>query len=293
MATFHFPINEDGFENIVSYSPHDAIICQQKPFGKISAEEYLSYARIDIKDGSTNGLINSLSNAKRCFHYIVDRLLFRFCLRTATLKMRFPRKIKLLSDLNIIPGTLLRRFNQERNEMEHEYSEPTRDVVNGAIDLCELLLLATERFLIRTPYQLRIKFRNDNRDLLTVLELGGDTIKFYEILGSELQNGPNGDYYGGVLHVFAKDDLNEGLSIKRIEEDDIILNSKNGDSWMPILRSYTSIARESTKFGSLPDKPKGAITRYVELEMLYSVIDEMTKRNKKTTATPHKPNPHA
>jgi len=78
MTTFHFPINEDGFENIVSYSSKDTIICQQKPFGSISAEEYLNYARIDVKDGSKNGLINSLSNAKRCFHYIVDRLLYRY-----------------------------------------------------------------------------------------------------------------------------------------------------------------------------------------------------------------------
>ena len=84
MARFYFPINEKGFENIVSFSPLDIIICPRKPFGNVSAEEYLEFAKSDLKHGNKAGLVNALSNAKRCFHYQVDRLLYRYALREAS-----------------------------------------------------------------------------------------------------------------------------------------------------------------------------------------------------------------
>jgi hypothetical protein len=42
------------------------------------------------------------------------------------------------------------------------------------------MFLASERFLRNTPGRLRIKFKNDNRDLIVLLEPGGKKIQFFE-----------------------------------------------------------------------------------------------------------------
>lgn len=166
MTKFYFPKPEEGRENISTFSPLDYIICQRKPFGELSAEEYLEFAKNDRVRGSKADLVNALGNTKRSFHYQVDRLLYRYALHKATAKFKFPKKLELLSELQILSGTLLRVFNRERNLMEHEYAAPKEEIVDSAIDLCELLLLATERFVKNTPGRMRVKFRDDDRDLI-------------------------------------------------------------------------------------------------------------------------------
>jgi hypothetical protein len=142
-----FPEGNPDFEGVISYSPMHRIVCQEKPFGDVSAEEYLTFTRDDLSRDDRAGLVNSLGNAKRCFHCHVDRLLYRFGLRDATDSLHFPRKIDLLNELRIVSGTLHRVFNRERNAVEHDYVAPTPEIDEGSVDLCELLLLATERFL--------------------------------------------------------------------------------------------------------------------------------------------------
>jgi hypothetical protein len=137
VTTFHFPVEKE-FETISCFSQLDSFICAKKPFGDVTAEEYFEFAKAARLRGDKAGLVDALSNAKRCFHYQVDRLLYRYGLRKATISMSFPDKVRLLSELKIIPGTLLRLFNKERNAMEHEYTSPTEDTVDGSIDLCEL-----------------------------------------------------------------------------------------------------------------------------------------------------------
>jgi len=77
MAYFYFPTSEEEFENITAFSPLDTFFWLDKPFGDISAEEYLQFAKKDLKIGDKASLINALSNAKRCLHYQVDHLLYR------------------------------------------------------------------------------------------------------------------------------------------------------------------------------------------------------------------------
>jgi len=277
LARYHFPINKKEFETVVSFSPLDNIICQRKPFGDVTAEEYLEFAKSDLKSGYKSGLVNALSNAKRCFHYQIDRLLYRYALRKAFSKRDFPQKLEVLSELHIISGTLLRVFNRERNTMEHNYTSPSREIVEGSIDLCDLLLLATERFIENTPGRMRVKFRNDDRDIIILLEPGADKIQFFEVLGTELENGPNGKFYGGTIFKFGADnEPKEGITINRIANNDIKITLSNKDEWLPILRIFSAVASDPSGFLTLPNEPMAVIHTFLPWKTLKEAIDRMT-----------------
>lgn len=265
MTIIYFP-NESKWENVSAFSPLDRLICQQKPFGDITAEEYLGFARKDLLQGVDANLVNALSNSKRCFHYQVDRLLFRYGLRKASTELDFPHKIELLSELKIVSGTLLRVFNRERNAMEHEYTSPSKEIVEGSVDLCDLLLLATERFLHDTPRRVRVKFKDDDRDIILLLEHELHIIQFLEILGTELTKEEKREYYTPVIFDAFTDKLREGFTIKRIDKQDIELTLSNKEKWMPLLKIFSAAARTPSGFEKLPDKPMISIQHTLPLK---------------------------
>jgi hypothetical protein len=93
------------------------------------------------------------------------------------------------------------------------------------------MFLASERFLRNTPGRLRIKFKNDNRDLIVLLEPGGKKIQFFEILETDLRDGPNGKkFYNSILFDMDHKAL-ENTKIKRIEDNDIEITSSNKNGW--------------------------------------------------------------
>jgi hypothetical protein len=156
--------------------------------------------------------------------------------------MSFPDKLKLLSEFNIIPPTLLGRYNKERNEMEHEYTKPSHEIVLGSMELCDLIFLASERFLLDTPRRLRIKFKDDDRDLIALLEPGGTKIQFFEILGANQVDDANGKYYSDRVFDFEGKPL-ENIKINRLENSDIELAIVDKNKWFLLLKIFSSIAR--------------------------------------------------
>jgi hypothetical protein len=282
MTIFYFPSNEKGLENVISFSPIDRISCERKPFGEIAAEEYLEFAKVDVAKGGKAGFVNALGNAKRCFHYQIDRLLFRYGLKEMISKLDFPEKLDLLSELGIMSGTLLRIFNRERNTMEHDYAAPKEEVVQGALDLCDLLLLATERFFQNTPGRLRVTFRNDKRDIMLLLEPGSDRIRFFEIRGTKLEKGPNGRYFGGTLsQIDAENELQNGLTLVRNEREDLPITLSNKEKWAPLLRIFSLAARDPQGLARLPDEPIIRIEHSMLWKEFRKAIYEMAKRSSK------------
>jgi hypothetical protein len=191
----------------------------------------------------------------------------------------FLEKVELLSELGIVSGTLLRIFNRERNVMEHDYLAPKEETVHGSIDLCDLLLLATERFLQNTPGRVRVTFRNDKRDIMLFLEPGSGNIQFFEILGTNLENGPNGKYFGGILFQLGiKEELREGITLRRNEKEDIQVTLANREKWAPLLRMFSLAAREPKSLDRLPDEPMAVLQQFIPLRELKEAFDRMTKR---------------
>lgn len=262
MARYLFPVNDPDFLGVTSYSPLHQILCPEKPFGDVSAEEYLQFARDDFAKKSKAGLVSALSNAKRCFHYHTDRLLYRFGLRAATTKSKFPAKIDLLQDLRIVSGTLLKVYNRERNAMEHDYESPTEEVTEGSIDLCELYMLATERYLNNTPASLRVLLTADDRDLIYRLEPGGDSIEKFQVTGTTIQETQHGFIYKEPLYELASDEIAEGVSIQPLPDSEIPLRLNNKQEWLQALRMFSSAAREKSG-PQYPDEPVAVISHTV------------------------------
>ena len=254
MAIYYFPEDDPDFEGIISYSPMHIAVCPEKPFGDVSAEEYLDFARNDLSRGDRAGLVNALGNAKRCFHCHVDRLLFRFSLLKAANSLNFPDKIELLRELKLVSGTLLRVFNRERNAMEHDYVAPTIEIAEGSVDLCELLLLATERYLCEVPMNMRVVLKDDDRDLMFQLEAGTNTLKKYEIIGTTLEETKHGKSYKESLYKFGEDTLAEGISINPLPAEEIVLTIPNKPSWLNLLRMFSSCAKQK-RHQKYPDEP--------------------------------------
>jgi hypothetical protein len=245
MSVYYFPEGDPKFTNVIAYSPIALGVCPQKPFGDVSAEEFFDFAKADLRREGRSGLVDAFGNAKRCFHYQVDKLLYRFGLRSSTSELPFPVTIDLLSDLDIIPVTLLRVFNRERNSMEHDYSSPKKEIVESSIDLCELLFLATDRYLFMVPAKMRVVLKNDQRDLMFSLDPGSNCIEKFVIKGSTIQESKYGKIYKESLFELSSDKLTKGLTIESLPKEKIELKLENKEQWIPALRMFSSTARHS------------------------------------------------
>jgi len=281
MSIYYFPKDDPDFSGIISYSPYHSIVCNKRPFGDVCAEEYLEFARADLARGDRAGLLDSFGNSKRCFHYHIDRLLFRFGLRDTTSNSDFPMKLELLRELRIISGTLLRVFNRERNAMEHDYIAPPREIVEGAIDLCELLLQATERYLTRTPARIRVVLASDDRDLILTLEPGSTCIRKFVVHGSTSEETKYGKVYKEPLFKLGDDSLSDGLSIEEKPDEAIPLKLENKDQWLQILRMFSAASSESpTHPHQYPEELLVIIQHVIPLKVAREAFEAMIRDKK-------------
>ncbi|KLU63341.1 hypothetical protein CEB3_c02650 [Peptococcaceae bacterium CEB3] len=118
----------------------------------VKPEEFLEFAQRDLNDISgedIHQLVNALSNAKRALECQMDSLLFAFgCYKIIK---GVPNKIDFLRDCGIITPTLFKRFNKIRNTLEHDYLLPSPDNVFDFIEIAELFIFATRRFVYEFP----------------------------------------------------------------------------------------------------------------------------------------------
>jgi hypothetical protein len=120
------------------------------PF-ETTAREFLEFAEHDLRNEYGHHLINSLSNVKRAIDCQIDSLLFGFGMLEISRKDRwsFPKKIDFLNYIGIISPRILKRINQKRNLLEHEFKKPLKSEVEDALDVAILFTEYTERFLVR------------------------------------------------------------------------------------------------------------------------------------------------
>jgi len=170
MSTYYFYDSSEGLPftyqtvtRFISRLPHP---CEPSS----SPESYLEYAIRDYSEGSERGLINAFSNVKRSFRLMVDILMHQYGVYTHFRKSRFPKKLELLSSIDLLPIGILRNLNVERNLVEHEYTVPARHRVDEAIGVVKLLLLAARSLLHRTPCESVVGWRTPKRHALMQLE---------------------------------------------------------------------------------------------------------------------------
>jgi len=120
------------------------------PF-QIKPSEFLKFAETDLNNKYAHRLVNSLSNIKRAIDCQLDSLLYGFGLfeKSNEERWNFPRKIETLKKLGIISPRILKKINQKRNLLEHQYIKPKKSEVDDALDVATLFIAYTEKFLIK------------------------------------------------------------------------------------------------------------------------------------------------
>lgn len=103
----------------------------------IQASEFMKYAEMDLEQGTAQGLVNALSNAKRAVDCQVDSILGCFGLLS---RRNFPEKIKILNHLGIVTPRIVNKVVKARNYLEHEFIKPEREQVEDAVDVANLFV---------------------------------------------------------------------------------------------------------------------------------------------------------
>jgi len=114
----------------------------------ISPKDFIKFANHDLTAQYDHHLVNSLSNTKRAIDSQLDSLLIGFGLSERAKKWNFPTKIDFLNNIGIISPKILTKINKKRNLLEHEYKNPNKEEVEDALDVAELFIAYTDKYLI-------------------------------------------------------------------------------------------------------------------------------------------------
>jgi hypothetical protein len=178
----------------------------------IDAEDFLQQAEDDYDLGGNSALLNAVSNAKRAIHAQIDAVLSALGYNISNRGIE--RKMVLFGELGFVTPRILKRVNDARNILEHEYAMPTMEQVQEAIDLATLFVNATRRHTVLWEHEilignrdlqfedstfsrvLSISFQHDDKLLQLVGEI--DALPFYEKLDRIEQGNYTGREIGSI-----------------------------------------------------------------------------------------------
>ena len=151
----------------------------------ITAEQFRDFAIEDLKKDTVHSRVNAIGNVKRAIECRIDQLLYCLCLHVKSEKEKwnFPHKLQILAELGILAPRILHRINHKRNLLEHQYTEPTKDAVEDALDVAVLFIGYTEslcqdsnaicsfgRYQGKNKYEIKIDRKNNN---ITIADRNG------------------------------------------------------------------------------------------------------------------------
>lgn len=120
-----------------------------------SSYNYLCFAKQDVEDGrSPRHLVNALGNAKRAIHMRLEDVCLGFGALTLKGLGSHPQLIEYVRKCGLVAPNILKRVNDLRNEVEHQFQIPPEQEVENVIDVAELFLDATDRWIARMPSEI-------------------------------------------------------------------------------------------------------------------------------------------
>ncbi|MFZ2785076.1 MAG: hypothetical protein WAZ36_11830 [Sediminibacterium sp.] len=151
----------------------------------LSPDQFLDFAKEDLKTDLKHKFINSLSNAKKAVDCHIDLMLQAFGYYEVSKKKRwgFPDKQAKMSQIGIAAPAILNKLNKLRNLMEHEFVNPSQDEVIDFVDVTDLFIRATESSIKGyCPY---LEMENETTGLKMCFHLGSEkkeiTLRTYDI----------------------------------------------------------------------------------------------------------------
>lgn len=124
---------------------------------EISPKEFLAYAKEELELGTTQGLINSLANAKRAIDCQIDELFHLYGIEldaennnqqkfvnSFTYHQDTPYRLKIIQALGLAPAYLISKARLLRNKLEHYYKKPKLESVKEAVDVADLFMRSSD-----------------------------------------------------------------------------------------------------------------------------------------------------
>lgn len=125
-------------------------------FFDLTPDNYLYFAKTDLKQKDDRGLINALSNAKRAIDCLIENTLKNFNINLKKVpkaalsfcedvldednKSISPFSLRLFCALGLSPNLLVSEVRSLRNKIEHEFNIPEKQDVIRAYEVAELLV---------------------------------------------------------------------------------------------------------------------------------------------------------
>ncbi len=122
---------------------------------------FIIQARKDLINANNSEYFNSILNSRRAVRAQVDRILNSLGFEAK--KMNIKKKIQLLRQLGLPSPNILKRIDEPRNNLEHNYVIPKKEDVEDALDIAELFLEATSRGLNPIETRIYIKVKDDKK----------------------------------------------------------------------------------------------------------------------------------
>lgn len=116
----------------------------------IPAAKFLEWAQRGLHDADAYGYSNAICYAKRSVACRID-ILLQYHHLVPYFRSNFPAKIDALQQIGVsIPTVVYELVIDPRNELEHNYQQPTEDVACHAVGIAELFIRATDAERERT-----------------------------------------------------------------------------------------------------------------------------------------------
>lgn len=233
MTLIHFlDSKETGFNYATSSIEIATLPC---PYRVSNPFHFYQFALEDGKMQDERSLVNAFSNMKKAIHIRIDMLLNQYGLFRYYKREKFPKKLMLIEKTSLLPTKMIKNLNAERNLLEHEYSIPTHKRVIEALDVMQLLYLASETVLEKTCVELITG--NDKQHLVIRLEpqIGELHIFNLEVAPTSILNGV--EVIKGSLRDMRRN-IKEEFKIASAPHEIIRLDHLNMEKWLPIIKLF-------------------------------------------------------
>lgn len=151
-----------GFDTLINNSAAYEIDSLSEPSKidfpyELISTDFLKFAKKDLQMGYEHCLITALGNIKKAIDCHLEMLLVSFGFSSEVKKRYKPSisaKIDILNDLGVIAPRILKKINDKRNLMEHEFIKPTKEDVEDALDIATLFIHYTEDLATTYIYEI-------------------------------------------------------------------------------------------------------------------------------------------
>lgn len=181
MSVYYF-FNDDNNLGIKYMSPSLSGGFFPHPYIDITHPNmYLEFCLEEKNHNDLRNRTNAFSNCKKAIHLRIDLILNQYGLLTLNSKCDFPTKLEIIESVGLLPTLMLKNINDERNLIEHDYKIPDEKRVKEVIDVAELLYLATDSLLEKTPLEVIVGFDTEPLHRIMRLEPQKGELNFFEV----------------------------------------------------------------------------------------------------------------